>query len=107
MSDKKLLTRTSIKKFQNEYGWSDYFIAKKAGLAQGTVSNILKRNTMPCIDTLEAICVRAFGITLSQFFADNHMIEITPELEELFANWAKLSEEKKTMITNFIELLAE
>ena len=35
------------------------------------------------------------------------MIEITPELEELFANWAKLSEEKKTMITNFIELLAE
>lgn len=96
-----------LKELQNEYGWSDYFIAKKAGLAQGTVSNIFKRNTMPCIDTLEAICVRAFGITLSQFFADNHMIEITPELEELFANWAKLSNEKKTTIMELIKISAK
>lgn len=56
-----------LKKLQSEYGWSDYRIAKKAGLSQGTVSNIYKRNTIPNLFTLEAIC-KAFGMTLSQFF---------------------------------------
>ena len=45
-----------LRDLQNEYGWSDYRIAKEAGLSQGTVSNCYKRNTVPNIYTLEAIC---------------------------------------------------
>lgn len=91
-----------LRKLQNEYGWSDYLIAKKSGLSQGTVSNLYKRDTIPTIFTLEAIC-KAFGITLSQFFADNELIEVTPELKELFDLWAKLPEEKKTILIGVIK----
>lgn len=91
-----------LKKLQNEYGWSDYRIAKEAGLSQGTVSNCYKRNTIPNIYTLEAIC-KGFGITLSQFFAENDLVELTPELFELFTNWSKLSEEKKKVLMQVIK----
>ena len=91
-----------LKKLQSEYGWSDYRIAKKAGLSQGTVSNIYKRNTIPNLFTLEAIC-KAFGMTLSQFFADNDMIELTPELKTLFENWVKLPDEKRELFLKMIK----
>lgn len=94
-----------LKKLQNEYGWSDYRIAKESGLSQGTVSNCYKRNTIPSIYTLEAIC-KGFGITLSQFFAENNLVELTPELLELFTNWSKLSEEKKKVLMQVIKFSA-
>ncbi|GEM_PF-738971 len=70
-----------LRELQTEYGLTDYKIAKAAGLSSGTVSNILKRNTYPRIDTLENIC-KAFGLTLSQFFAEGELVELTPELRE-------------------------
>ncbi len=91
-----------LRKLQKEYGWSDYRIAKEADLSQGTVSNIYKRNTTPNIYTLEAIC-KGFGITLSQFFADNDLVELTPELRELIKNWSKLSEDKKAILMQMIK----
>lgn len=91
-----------LRKLQADYGWSDYHIAKKAGLSQGTVSNVYKRNTIPNLFTLEAIC-KAFGITLSQFFADNDMVELTPELKELFENWVKLPQEKRDLFLQMIK----
>ena len=87
---------------QKGYGWSDCRIAKEPDLSQGTVSNIYKRNTTPNIYTLEAIC-KGFGITLSQFFADNDLVELTPELRELIKNWSKLSEDKKAILMQMIK----
>ena len=52
----------------DERGWSEYKLAKKAGLNESTIANIYRRNTVPTIATLEAIC-GAFGITMSEFFA--------------------------------------
>ena len=91
-----------LRQFQSDYGWSDYRIAKEAGLSSGTVSNIYKRNTIPNLFTLEAIC-KGFGITLSQFFADNEMIELTPELQELFENWIKVPKEKRALLLEIIK----
>ena len=95
-----------LHKLQTEYGWSDYRIAKEAGLSQGTVSNLYKRNTIPNLFTLEAIC-KAFGITLSQFFADNDSIELTPELKELFESWVKLPKNKKDIVIQMIKSFSE
>ena len=44
--------------------------------------------------TLESIC-KGFGITLSQFFAEGEMVELTPELQEVFENWRTLTPEQK------------
>jgi transcriptional regulator with XRE-family HTH domain len=86
-----------LKNLQKETGWSDYKIAKKAGLSAGTVSNLYKRNTVPNIFTLEAIC-KGFGITLSQFFAENELVEMTPDFKELAYNYGKLTNENKKLI---------
>lgn len=51
---------------QKQRGWSDYKIAKEAGLSPNTVSNIYRRNNTPSLATLEALC-EAFGITMSHF----------------------------------------
>lgn len=96
-----------LRELQNERKWSDYRTAKEAGLSQGTVSNIFRRNTVPNLYTLEAIC-KGFGITLSQFFAnENDIIDLTPEYQELFYNWIKLSNEDKPIILKIIKKFAE
>ncbi len=95
-----------LRKLQSDFGWSDYRIAKEAGLSPGTVSNVYKRNNIPNITTLEAIC-KAFNISLSQFFSDNDSIELTPELKELFDNWIKLPEDKRTVLLQLIKICAK
>ena len=86
---------------QNQRGWSDYKIAKEAGLSPNTVSNIYRRNNTPSLNTLEALC-KAFGITMSQFFAEDEMVELSPELRNLFEKWTALSDEQKNAIWQVI-----
>ena len=86
-----------LAELQEQYGWSDYRIAKEAGLSPNTVSNIYRRNNIPSMTTLEALC-KAFGITMAQFFADNDMIEVTPEIRELVDKWSALTAEQKAVI---------
>ena len=94
-----------LRKLQQQRKWSDYKIAQEAVLSQGTVSNIFKRNTVPQIDTLEAIC-KGFGITLAQFFAGEYnIIELTPEYQELLSNWIKMSDDNKSLILTLIKQL--
>lgn len=75
-------------------GWTMYRLAKESGLTDSTIANIYKRNAMPSIDTLEKIC-KGFGITLSQFFADGDMVEITSDLKDVFEEWRTLTPEQK------------
>lgn len=84
-------------------GWSEYRLAKEAGLSESTIANIFRRNTNPSIPTLEAICA-GMGITLSQFFAENEMVELSPELKELFDYWASLSIEQKQAILQMLRV---
>lgn len=83
-----------LKKLMDARGWSMYRLAKESGLTESTISNIYRRNAIPSIVTLESIC-KGFGITLSQFFAEDEMVELTPELQEVFENWRTLTPEQK------------
>ena len=87
-----------------ERNWTEYRLAKESGLSESTIANIYRRNAVPSIPTMEEIC-KGFGITLSQFFADDEMVELTPELKELFDSWLTLTAEQKqaalTMIKAF------
>ncbi len=67
---------------------------KICGLSQSTISNIYRRNAIPSIPTLEIICA-GFGMTLSQFFADSEMVELTPELKEVVEHWIVMTPEQK------------
>lgn len=70
--------------------WTEYRLAKQSGLSESTITNIFHRNTLPTVPTLETIC-GAFGITLSQFFADGKPVDLSPEQQELFSKWLTLT----------------
>lgn len=82
---------------QKQRGWTDYKIAKEAGLSSNTVSNIYRRNNVPSIPTLEALC-KAFGITMAQFFAEDDLVELTPEVRELVDKWSALTDDQKAAV---------
>lgn len=90
-----------LKRLLERHGWTMYELAKRSGLASSTIANIYKRNTVPSIATLEAIC-KGFGITLSQFFADDEPVELSPDLRELFDEWAILTPEQKALVLQMI-----
>ena len=77
-----------IKFLLDEKGWSAYRLSKECGLSANTILTMLKRNSVPSITTLEAIC-KAFGITIS----------------ELLNYWSTLSQKQKenllTLIKNY------
>lgn len=83
-------TNERLRRLLRERGWTEYRLAKKCGLNQSTIANIYRRNTVSSITTLDAIC-KGFGITLSQFFADEERVELTPELKEVFDCWMNLT----------------
>ena len=87
-------TNERLRRLLEERGWTEYRLAKKCGLSQSTIANIYRRNTIPSIATLEVIC-NGFGITLSQFFADGEMVELTPDLKDIFDSWVNLTPEQK------------
>lgn len=97
-------THERLRQLLNERGWSEYKLAKRCGLSESTVANIFRRNTVPSIATLETIC-SGFGITMSQFFAEGDMIEITPELKELFENWVNLTPEQKKAANQMLKAM--
>ena len=77
-----------------EHGWTEYRLSRECDLAQTTIGNIFRRNTLPSLATLETIC-KGFGISMSQLFAEEEMVELTPELKELFDYWIALAPEQK------------
>lgn len=90
-----------IRDLMNERGWSEYRLAIASGLSQSTVANIFNRNTTPSVATLENIC-SGFGISLSQFFAENNMVELSEEQKEMFAAWASLTAPQKEALRQLI-----
>ena len=85
-----------------ERGWTEYRLAKESGLSESTIANIFRRNATPSFTTLESICA-GFGITLSQFFAENEMVELSPDLKRLFNGWMPLSPEQKNVVLQMVE----
>lgn len=93
-----------IKSIMEQRGWSAYRLSKNCGLSENTIATILKRNSLPSISTLEAIC-KGFGITMSEFFAEGEMVEMTLELKELFDGWVNLNPEQKAAIQQLKKIM--
>ena len=93
-----------LRHFLAERNWTEYRLAKECGLSESTIANVFRRNTLPSVPTIEAIC-KGFGITLSQFFAEGEMVEMTPELKELFDNWVNLPPAKKSLALEMMKAL--
>ncbi len=88
-----------INKIRIERGWSVYRLSVESGISQSTLTNMFNRETLPSITTLECLC-NAFGITMSEFFAEaveNPTAE--QEEKELLRLFSKMtSEEKQSLL---------
>ena len=78
-----------------ERHWSEYQLAERSGLPQSTISSWYKKGMTPSFSSLEKIC-GAFGLTLSQFFADGQeRLALTDDQRRLLDAWALLSAQQK------------
>ena len=91
-----------IKYLMEQRGWSAYRLSKNSGLSENTIATILKRNSLPSVSTLEAIC-KGFGITMSEFFAEGELIEVSPDTKQLIEYWAGLSVEQKASVLELVK----
>lgn len=89
-----------------ERGWSEYRLAKESGLSESTIANIFRRNATPSFSTLESIC-KSLGITLSQFFAEDEMVELSADLKRLFDGWMPLSPQQKDLVLQMVEAFSK
>ncbi|MBR0303114.1 MAG: helix-turn-helix transcriptional regulator, partial [Clostridia bacterium] len=75
-----------------------------SGVPEATLTNIFYRGTTPTIATLEQIC-STLDITLAEFFADDKIVEMTPELKEFYSLWLSLPPEKRRNIIETMKLM--
>ena len=93
-----------IQEMMKQRGWSAYKLAKQSGLSETTIANLIRRNTVPSIPTVEAIC-NGFGISLSQFFSDGDTIEVPSEYKPLIDCWSALSSEQREAALKLLLLM--
>lgn len=94
-----------IAEYRNERGWTEYLLAEKSGLPQSTISSWYGKNMTPSFSSLEKICM-AFGISMSQFFAENDdRVVLDDDQKKLLKNWNRLSPERKATLLAFLEQL--
>lgn len=93
----------TITKHREERGWTEYQLAEHSGLPQSTISSWYRKNLIPTIPSLEKIC-SAFGITLSQLFAEeNTAVSLTASQKKLLDRWNRLSEDQQNAVFLLID----
>lgn len=90
-----------IQRLRLARNWTEYELAVHSDLSQSTISTWYRKNQVPTIRSLEKICY-GFGITLSQFFAeDNDTFSLTEEQRKMLDYWSTLTQRQKEL---FLEL---
>lgn len=94
---------TTITTYREQRGWTEYQLAEESGLPQSTISSWYRKKMIPTVPSLEKICA-AFGITLSQLFAEgDEPVSLTASQRRLLENWSKLDEERQAVVFALIE----
>ena len=96
---------TTIAIYREARGWSEYQLAEHSGLPQSTISSWYRKNLIPTLPSLQKIC-DAFGITLSQFFAEGDAdVSLTTSQKNLLKSWSRLNLEQQNAIIRLIETM--
>ena len=92
-----------ITAYREERGWTEYQLAERSGLPQSTISSWYRKNMIPTIPSLEKSCT-AFGITLSQLFAEeDDPVALTDSQKKLLECWTRLTKEQQAVVFALIE----
>lgn len=103
MLEEKYIVNRIEELCQNHNNMSMYAISMKTGISQSSLSNLMKRKSVPTFTTLSKIC-DAFGITLSQFFAEGGVrLDLTEEQKKVLNTWDSLSEREKEKVVDYVQ----
>lgn len=93
----------TIVKLREARGWTEYQLAERSGLPQSTISSWYRKGMIPSVPSLEKIC-GAFGITLSQLFAEGEdKVALNESQRKLLKSWARLNEEQQAAVLQLLE----
>lgn len=93
----------TITAYREERGWTEYQLAERSGLPQSTISSWYRKNMVPTVASLEKICA-AFGITLSQLFAEGESpVSLTESQKKLMDAWARLTPAQQDVVFALLE----
>lgn len=97
-----------LRELRKGLGVSGNALARMAGVAQSTISEIESNRTVPSINVLNKLC-RAMGITLGDFFApeSTHQSSLPPEFRRLLMLAQQLELHQLEMICLVIEAMLE
>lgn len=95
----------TIARYREERNWTEYQLAEKSGLPQSTISSWFRKSMVPTVPSLEKIC-DAFGITLSQLFAeDGEMCSLTDSQKRILECWSRRTPEQQEALIEFLDRL--
>lgn len=95
----------TITAYREARGWTEYQLAERSGLPQSTISSWYRKNMVPTVPSLEKIC-QAFGITLSQLFAEGDTpVALTESQRTLLEQWNKLTTEQQKALFALIAVM--
>lgn len=84
----------------SEKNWSTYDLANHANLTQSTVSSLFRKQSLPTLKTLSAIC-EAFEMSLADFFGQKHI----DNDDTIVSSFYKLSKKSQDVILYLLEKL--
>ncbi len=94
---------STIRRYQNDRGWTDYQFAELSGVPQSTVSSWFTKGAIPSTASLEKVCA-ALGITMTQLFAgDEEAVTLTASQRQLLDRWSRLSESQQKAVFQIID----
>lgn len=98
--DNKIIAR--IKELCQEKDITYYRLAKLSDIPNTTLTNMISKNTVPSVPTIEKLC-NGFGISLSQFFLGGHAYpDLTDEQYEILTLWDALTKEKQELVKLYL-----
>lgn len=103
-----LIMNTILKRIDTlckEKGWSKYRLAELSGLTLSTMNAWYHNDYTPKVESLERMC-NAFGITLSQFFAEeNEIYTLTDNQRRIVQASLKLNNEQINAVIKLMEVM--
>ena len=95
-----------IKKLKDDKGWTTYRLSLESGVSANTIHNWWQKKSVPTVALLKQIC-DSLGVTLSYFFSDGNLVELTPCLKTLVDKWQTLTKEERTIVQSVIDGFAD
>ena len=91
-----------IKELCDKKQMSMYALSKKTGISQSSLSNLMRRGSIPTFYTLNRIC-EGLVITLPQFFSDDiGKLELSSEQKKVLRIWESLTDKEKEAVEIYV-----